>query len=383
MSNKKKDIEDITEILSRRGWRLYEEDAKERGKRTIYEKAVEDLETTTASFSSEADGISEKPKKTLMQIIRRQKHLHERFAAKKGSYEAASYNAKRVIAAIAAPLSGGRIDASIYKKADTEIINEQRTLTKRLFEDMKQVKSEMGKSYELLGEYRLEAARELNKQTRKYMRIEKALSQLEKDESLVKQKMASITAESSSYAELVHTAGNVRLERQKLVNDYENTAGAIRNSRTSIDELTDHQLFVQESEQILGDACNVLGQVSTRQAIGQTVLSASAKSEASMEPASRVVDVLSTDIAATYHIITGAFESIKRLSVQVGTRGERAGSVTDASKALYGSLRNMRKAQTQDVHQYARQLFEKPMAEYAGISNNGHNPADALQEQQT
>ncbi len=381
MKTEKKSIDDVAEILSRRGWRLYgEANANGARTRTTYEKAVENLEATSASLSSKAKEDTEKPKATLRQIIRLQKHLDERFAAKKGSYNAMSYNAKRAIATISALLSRGGIDASIYRKADTEIIANQRTLTKLLFEDLKQAKSEMGKSYRLLGGYRFETARDLNKQTRRYLHVEKALSKLEEDESLIKQKMASTTAESSGYAELVHTAGSFRLERQKLVNDYENTAGAIRNSRTSIDELTDYQLVVQESEQILGDACNSLEQVSTRQAIAQTVLSAFTKGEASMDAAAQVMDTLSSNIATTYNIITGAFDSMNRLSARVGKKGEMAGSATDASRALYGNLRNLRKGQSESAHKYARQLFEKPMAEPAGISGNGHEPAEPLPE---
>ncbi len=375
MSNEKKSLEGLTEILSRRGWQLYDEQkANGKGTHTTYEKAVKELETNTASPGPKANEDAEKPKTTLKQIIRLQKHLDERFAAKKGNYGALCYNTTRVIETLAAPFSGGAIDASIYRKADTEIITDQRTLTKLLFEDLKQAKSEMGKSYGLLGEYRLETARELNKQTRKYLHIEQALSQLEEDESIIKRNLESTTAESSIYAELVHTAGNVKLERQNLVNNYENAAIAIRNSKTSIDELTDYQLVVQESEQILGDACNSLEQVSTRQAIAQTVLSAFTKGEASMDAASQIMETLSTNIATTYHVITGAFESMNRLSVRVGAKGEMAGSATDASRALYGNLRNLRKGQTQNAHKYVRQLFEKPMEEMAGISNNGHGP---------
>ncbi len=380
MTGERKGLEEVTEILSRRGWRLYREgQAKGTGTHTTYEKAVESLEANAASPSLKPKECTEKPKATLKQIIRLQKHLDERFSAKKGSYLAASYTAKRAASTIAALLSGGRIDASIYRKTDTEIITNQRVLTKLLFEDLKQAKSEMGKSCGLLGEYRLETARDLNKQTRKYLRIEKALSRLEEDESILKQKMASTTAESSVYAELLHSSGNVRLERQKLVNDYENTAGAIKNSKTGIDELTDYQLVVQESEQILGDACNSLEQVATRQAIAQTVLSAFTKGEASMDAASHVMDTLSSNVATTYRIISGAFESMNRLSASVGREGEMAGSATEASRALYGSLRNLRREQSESAHKYARQLFEKPMAEPAGMSGNGHRPVEAAE----
>ena len=129
----------------------------------------------------------------------------------------------------------------------------------------------MRKSYELLQEYRLETARDLQKGTRKYMRLERELSELERDEQVLKEQVSRTTADKRDYAELIHATGNVKLERQKLVNEHEKAASSIKSARIGLDEIADYQMVIRESEQVLGDASNSLEQVSTQQAISHAL----------------------------------------------------------------------------------------------------------------
>ena len=170
MSKGNRGLEEITDVLSRRNWRLYEtEEGKKTNRRTLYERSVEELEAKSKPLKLKTGKGAEKPRKLLEQVVSLQRHLDRRFAAKKGGYAAVHYSAASMAASIASQLTIGGAEAHAYRKSDIELIAEQRSLTKLLLEDLKLAKKEMGRSYGLLEEYRLDTSRCLHVQTRRYM----------------------------------------------------------------------------------------------------------------------------------------------------------------------------------------------------------------------
>lgn len=372
---------DLESIVQKRGWSIKEDDpAREKRRRRAYERAVENLEANTEPVSLKALQSNEKPKALLQQIIRIQNHLDQRFSAKKGGAAAFYYGLQKAAYSLAGHLSNGRIDCSVYKKSDIELISEQRLFTNLLLGEFKQSGSEMRKSYELLQEYRLETARDLQKGTRKYMRLERELSELERDEQVLKEQVSRTTADKRDYAELIHATGNVKLERQKLVNEHEKAASSIKSARIGLDEIADYQMVIRESEQVLGDASNSLEQVSTQQAIAQAVLSAFVEGETSMGAAYEVMQTLSTNIVTTHRTITGTFDALNKFAVQLSARKVDANTTTQESRGLYRNMRDSRKAMVEDVHNYVRRLFEKPLLEVGEVSSNGHYAVEAVAE---
>jgi len=362
MKNGKKAV--LEDIIEKRGWSIKEDTpARNTRRRNIYERAVENLETNTASLNAKVQQSNERPKTLLHQIIGIQNHLDTRFTAKKGGSAALYYGFMRALYTFAAPLSGGRIDASVYRKSDIELITEQRGFTNLLLGEFNRSRKEMKKSYGLLEEYRLETARELQRGARRYMRLERELSELERDEQVLQEEMQQTTANKGNYAEIIHALGNVKLERQRLVNEHEKSASGIRSSRIGLDEIADYQMVIGESEQVLGDASSSLEQVSTQQAIAQAVLSAFVEGEASMGAAYEVMETLSTNIVTTHRTIAGTFDALNKLAVQLSTRRATANTTTEDSRGMYGNIRDSRKAQVEDVHDYVKRLFEKPLLE--------------------
>ena len=82
MSKGNRGLEEITDVLSRRNWRLYEtEEGKKTNRRTLYERSVEELEAKSKPLKLKTGKGAEKPRKLLEQVVSLQRHLDRRFAA--------------------------------------------------------------------------------------------------------------------------------------------------------------------------------------------------------------------------------------------------------------------------------------------------------------
>ncbi len=367
--------ENASEILQKRGWSLYEPHQQKTRRRSSYERAVDNLNSNSQGQTAKSKRATEKPKQIFDKIIAVQRHLDARFAAKNGGTASVSYSLKQPVDWLYSKM---RNQQPIYSKNDVQVITEQRMLTMQLLGDFYQSRTEIRKSYDLLDEYRHDTGKSLHKSTRTYLTLEKALAGLENDEAAINSRLSEITAESNNYAELVRATGNIRLERQQLVNQHEQAANEVKNSRTGLDEIVDYQMVIKESEHVLDDACAGLEQVSKQQAVAQAVLSAFAEGESSMHAAYNVVDALSKNIVATHRTITSAFEALNRLSTQLTGRKAAAETSGIASRGLYGKMRSTRATNSGDVHQYVKELFARPEAET--IASNGHYSAESIQQ---
>ena len=352
-------IDEVAEIIERRGWDLKEkkEDSGRRRK-TAYETALENLDDPEPE--KESDMFYTDPMEVIKAIVMLQNHIDARFASRNGFVGSAVYKAGEAVDWIKRRNSLSAQLWRVYSRSDVEIIREQRLLTRKLLSTLEDSREDIGRSYDLLEGYRLEYARDLDAGRKEYLRVERAIEELERDGRVMREKMKELTAESDRYSQMIHAAGNLRLERQRLVNEHEKIANGIRGSKIGLEGIADYQLVIRESDQVLGDANSCLEQVSVQQAIAQAVLSAFVKGEASMRAAYQVMEALSGNIAVTHKTIKGAFNSLNSLAVQLSTGRASADAATSSSKTLYGSLRSSRVNLTQNVHEYVRDMFEKP-----------------------
>ena len=350
--------------------RIEERKKKERhDRRRAYERALESLISENSGPTIHIEN-ADNPKNMLEEMINIQRHLDMRFAAKKGGIASIVYIAERPVDWLRGNLKN---EQSKYSKSDIELITEQRNLTKKILESFNKSERDIHKSYTLLEDYRTETAEDLETQTKEYIKTEQELEKLEKDEATLMEKLSRTTAASENYAQLLHQSGNIKLNRQKLVNKYERTAHAIRTSKTGLEDLAHYQLILAESEQVLGDASENLKQVSTQQSIAQAVIAAFMKGQTSMNAAYQVMETLSTNITATHHTIKDAFESLNNMAIQISTGRTSANASTESSKWLYSGIRNFRTPLTQDIHHYVRELFEKPAIDDPHQRKNKHH----------
>ena len=338
-------------------------------RRRAYDRALESLISENSGPTIRVENV-DNPKNMLEEMISIQKHLDIRFAAKKNAIAYVIYGAGRSLDWL---MGNVKNETSKYLKSDIELITEQRSLTKKILESFNKSERDIHKSYLLLEDYRTETAENLETQTKEYIKTEQDLEKLEQDETILLDKMSRATAASKNYAQLLHESGNIKLNRQKLVNKYERTAHAIKTNKTGLEDIAHYQLILAESEQVLGDASENLKQVSTQQSIAQAVVAAFVKGQTSMNAAYQVMESLSTNITATHRTIKDAFESLNNMALQISTGKTRAGTSTEPSKWLYGGIRNSRTPLTQDVHHYVRELFEKPAIDHLNVRKNGYH----------
>ena len=99
-----------------------------------------------------------------------------------------------------------------------------------------------------------------------------------------------------------------------------------------------------------------------------------------MGAAYEVMQTLSTNIVTTHRTITGTFDALNKFAVQLSARKVDANTTTQESRGLYRNMRDSRKAMVEDVHNYVRRLFEKPLLEVGEVSSNGHYAVEAVAE---